>query len=41
MLTLSKGIEPGDWLSFCGTLFGALIGAVIAGIEYICSTSSE
>ena len=31
MLTLSKGIEPGDWLSFCGTLFGALIGAVIAG----------
>ena len=31
MLTLSKGIEPGDWLSFWGTLFGALIGAVIAG----------
>ncbi|MBF9283243.1 hypothetical protein I3V48_04625 [Staphylococcus epidermidis] len=31
MLNLSKGIEPGDWLSFCGTLFGALIGAVIAG----------
>lgn len=31
MLTLSKGIEPGDWLTFFGTLVGALIGALIAG----------
>ena len=31
MLTLSKGIEPGDWLTFFGTLVGALIGSLIAG----------
>ncbi|MCS5349493.1 hypothetical protein NYT34_09225 [Staphylococcus aureus] len=31
MITLSKGIEAGDWLTFGGTIIGAFLGASIAG----------
>ncbi|SGU98980.1 Uncharacterised protein [Staphylococcus aureus] len=31
MITLSKGIEAGDWLTFGGTIIGAFLGALIAG----------